>query len=228
MQIAINEIFGPTIQGEGFNMGKPCLFLRLMGCNLSCRFCDTPYTWDAKRFDLRSETTMMSVSDIKQALHELSNGVRHVVISGGEPVLQQTKLSLLTQSLHVDGWYTEIETAGTIAPQSFDMVKHWNVSPKMSNSGNAESKRLNGDALQELNNADSVCFKFVVEDLEDFEEIDSVVLQYSLSPIYIMPEGTDAQTILNTSRNIAEATIERGYTLTTRLHTLMYGNQRGI
>ena len=88
LMVNVNEIFGPTIQGEGPSTGVRCMFLRVSGCNLTCSWCDTPYTWDWKGqngevWDKESETHAMSVYDIIQRL--TGSGVKLVVISGGLP-----------------------------------------------------------------------------------------------------------------------------------------------
>ena len=82
MTLPISEVFGPTLQGEGPHAGRTVQFIRLGGCNLSCSWCDTPYTWDASRFNLRQELTPMSVQEI---LDRIIPGVP-IVLSGGEPL----------------------------------------------------------------------------------------------------------------------------------------------
>jgi 7-cyano-7-deazaguanosine (preQ0) biosynthesis protein QueE len=224
--LAVNEIFGPTFQGEGVNLGMPCMFLRLAGCNLACSWCDTPYTWDWQRFDIKQESHTTPVEDVYQVLSAAP--VKNLVISGGEPMLQQKNLYELTKRLHADGWHTEIETAGTVKPFTTELVKHFTVSPKLSNSGNDKKKRYNPEALSTLNLASHRCFKFVVSTLQDFDEIDGMVNDLRLSPVYIMPEGIHHDTITERLQAIASAAIERGYYLTTRLHVTVYGNKRGV
>lgn len=66
--LVVSEVFGPTHQGEGPHAGQLCAFVRLMGCNLSCSWCDTPYTWDASRYDLKAEGHRMTVEDRKSVV----------------------------------------------------------------------------------------------------------------------------------------------------------------
>ena len=225
-KLAVNEMFGPTFQGEGQHLGMPCVFLRLAGCNLACDWCDTPYSWDWKKYDKRDEVQLLSVNDV--ALRLIAYNLKNVVISGGEPMLQQRNLRILTSWLRRHGWFTEIETAGTIMPESLDLVHHFNVSPKLDNSGNAKGKRYNPQALTILNQAQSKTFKFVVSSIDDFDEIDEIVNQLQLSPVYIMPEGITHDEITRNAQEIAEYAIERRYFFTTRLHVSIYGNRRGV
>lgn len=223
--LAVSEIFGPTFQGEGKHLGMPCAFLRLAGCNLACVWCDTPYTWDWKRFDPKQEITRMTIDEVYGRISEM--WVRSLVISGGEPMLQEKLLSQLTARLHTEKWETHIETAGTIEPYTTELVKHWTVSPKLSNSGNGP-ERYNPAALEKINYAPSKSFKFVVSSISDFDEIDELVGEHGLSPVYIMPEGIKQDDIERHLAAVAGATIERGYNLTTRLHIQLYGNRRGV
>src|SRR5437016_1796340 len=117
--LVVSEIFGPTFQGEGPSLGRRCVFLRLGGCNLHCRWCDTPYTWDwtgrnGVAYEPRKELQPMDPMAVWESLRSL--GAETLVISGGEPMLQQASLlPLLDRTVNAE-WWVEIETAGTIAP----------------------------------------------------------------------------------------------------------------
>jgi 7-carboxy-7-deazaguanine synthase len=231
-RLAISEIFGPTFQGEGPSIGRPCLFLRLAGCNLACSWCDTPYTWDWNSYDKSKEVSIRTMWSVMAELRRLSRTHRqpitHLVISGGEPMLQGKALNTLCEWLRREGWTTEIETAGTVLPPSLTFVDHYNVSPKLSNSNNAIAARYRPDVLDRLNEAPSKAFKFVVEQPKDFNEIDELVNKHDLSPVYVMPEGVDADQIHERLSEIADEAIKRNYRITTRLHVTIYGNQRGV
>ena len=224
--LIVNEIFGVTFQGEGLNTGMPCVFLRTTGCNQSCVWCDTPYTWDWSRFDIKAESHKMSVEEAAEKLQ--SYPVKNLVISGGEPMLQQRSLGALTNILHNNGYHTEIETAGTIVPADLNMVSHWTCSPKLENSGNEKRKRYNAYAIDKINTAKSSCFKFVVSELDDFKEIDEIVDTHRLKKVYIMPLGTKKDDVNSTMQRIAETAIGKGYWLSQRLHVQMYGDKRGV
>lgn len=253
--LSVNEIFGPTFQGEGTSMGRPAIFLRLGGCNLTCSFCDTPFTWvySAKKAELHRdhvvydpaiENTLMSTDDVIEALIKQGlSGTRTLVISGGEPLLQVNDLSKMILDLttfHRD-WVgrIEIETNGTKMPKTsvseFDERVQFNVSPKLENSGISKDERLVGRSLQEYARRTrsihrTAVFKFVVMMTSDFDEIQGIVDTLKIAPdaVYIMPEGIDAGTVTVRLRELAEETIRRGWNLTTRLHVLVWGNKRAV
>lgn len=224
--LPVSEIFGPTIQGEGMNTGLPVHFMRLGGCNLACSWCDTPYTWDWERFDRSKEIERMSFEQILHVLRDASP--RRLVITGGEPMLHQRPLKELVHLLRGRGWYTEIETAGTIVPEDRNLVDHWTISPKLANSGNDAAKRYNPEAIDELQKTVSHAFKFVVSSVEDFDEIDSLVNRHFLWPVYVMPEGISHEAITKHTREIINQAIQRDYRVSTRLHVSIWGNVRGV
>ena len=78
-------------------MGVPSVFLRLATCNLSCRWCDTKYTWDWQNFDYETEVVDLEESEVQAKIQAFD--CSHLVITGGEPMLQQTGLAPLVKSL---------------------------------------------------------------------------------------------------------------------------------
>lgn len=234
--LAVNEIYDtPTFQGEGKNLGMPCYFLRLAGCNLACSWCDTPYAWDwkgvnGKAYDIREELHPLHVSDVVDTLERQGEEtkIRNLVISGGEPMLQQAALSTLIFALKTRGWWVEIETAGTRVPSPHNCADQFTVSLKLANSGNDVKKRRIPDAIHAFAKDSRSVFKFVVSSLSDFDEIDMLVRTYNLHPVYIMPEGKDENNINKHLQAVTVQALARGYYLTTRLQVLLYGNQRGV
>ncbi|HEU0166565.1 MAG TPA: radical SAM protein [Chloroflexota bacterium] len=232
-QLTVSEIFGPTYQGEGPSLGRRCVFLRLGGCNLRCRWCDTPYTWDwagvtGTKYDPHQELRQISAEQAWSDLH--SRGADMLVVSGGEPLLQQQPLAQLLELAHTAHYRIEIETAGTIAPtpRLAELVDQFNVSPKLAHSGNPDKERCRPQAIEALKASGKAIWKFVARGPEDLAEIGDIVERYGLAPVYVMAEGTDPETIAARSRELAEAVLARGWNLTTRLHILLYGNRRGI
>jgi len=225
-KLIINEIFGVTFQGEGKNIGKPVVFLRLGGCNLKCVWCDTPYTWDWSIYSPKDELHPMAISDVATALKKYP--VKHLVISGGEPLLQGQALWELRDQL--PKWYIEIETAGTREPPTVEIADAFNVSPKLEHSGNRFSKRHKPQVLRMLEASGRATFKFVASRPEDLDEIDAVVRHVRIVPshVYIMPLGITAHDIEEHSKALVESVLERRYNMTTRLHVTLFGNKRGI
>ncbi len=237
--LVVSEIFGPTFQGEGRSLGTPCVFLRLGGCNQTCVWCDTPYTWDwtgknGVTYNPTKELTPLSYRDTVASVMLRTEGapVRLLVISGGEPLLQQRRLCSFLEGLHNTdrAWDVEIETAGTIAPLPalVAQVSQFNVSPKLANSGNQLAKRYRPQVLRALQATGKATWKFVVTSNADFQEIDAIVGDNGLGPVYIMPEGKVADTVNSHAQAVAEEVVRRGYRLTTRLHVHLYGNRRGV
>ena len=222
------EIF-KTLQGEGPSAGTPTGFLRLATCNLKCSWCDTKYTWDWSQYDYSQEVATLATEDVRRRIDAL--GTNRLVITGGEPLMQQRALAPLASGLKSGGYSCEIETNGTLAP-SADMVSaidQWNVSPKLANSHNAIERRHIPNALQVFRNLDNAYFKFVVVEPEDLAELDDLIERYSIPKhrVLLMPEGTTPETLDRRSSWLAEACTDRGYRFTTRLHILLWGDKRG-
>ncbi|UBI40082.1 MULTISPECIES: 7-carboxy-7-deazaguanine synthase QueE [Streptomyces] len=222
------ETFAGTVQGEGPSTGSPAAFVRLSRCNLTCLpWCDTPYTWDTSRFDLARESRRMSVADV--LAWTLPQPEELVVITGGEPLLQQHAVILLAQALADSGKRVEIETNGTYLPSRKLIAAgaHFNVSPKLSNSTMPYARRIRPRALEAFAAAPHRAFKFVACEVGDLEEIDELVARHGLSPVWVMPQGTTAQAVIDGMRALAPEVVARGYRLSTRLHVLMWGDERG-
>jgi 7-cyano-7-deazaguanosine (preQ0) biosynthesis protein QueE len=226
-ELVLSEVFGPTFQGEGPSIGRRAGFVRLGRCNLDCSWCDTPYTWDWDRYDPAIELQHGSVESVLAQLVGMAPEI--VVITGGEPLLQQRRVIPLLEGCVEQGWPVEIETNGTIAPDErvVGLVAQWNVSPKLANSGVAFEKRIRPDALAALRATGRAVFKFVVADTADLDEVASVVDAHDLVPVWIMPEGTEPAALVERARALSDPVLARGWNLTPRLHVLLWGDQRG-
>lgn len=227
----VSEVFGPTVQGEGPQTGQVCGFLRLMACNLHCAWCDTPYTWDANRYDLKAEGTPVEVLDLIDQVIRMA--VPTLVISGGEPLLHQRRPAweqLLT-ALPNSGISVSVETNGTIMPTDVTLegVSTIVASPKLAHAGDPRSERIRMDVLALLNRHEAH-FKFVAQVPGDLDEIAQLVEPLDIDParVWVMPEGTGAATQLDGLRVLAEHVIARRWNLSTRLHVLVWGNKRGV
>lgn len=216
-----------TIQGEGDSIGKPAVFLRLHLCNLTCTWCDTPYTWKRTTPEFWQESQDW---DIDRAVSEISIFNQHrLVLTGGEPMMQQKMISQLLK--RVPDWDIEIETNGTISPiQDLAERCQFNVSPKLANSGNKERSRLKPDVLRAYNALPKTTFKFVAQSVDDVREIDAIVAECAIDPhkIIIMPEGKNEASIREHALAVVEEVKNRGWRLVPRLQVTLWGNQRGI
>ena len=229
MKLPVSEIFF-SIQGEGVNIGKPSIFIRLYFCNLSCVWCDSKYTWENQ--DKAKEGIDYFLMDIQEILNYISKfDCNRVVITGGEPLLHQEKLKNLLKELKNKGYYIEIETNGTIKPKEeiIKLVDLFNVSPKLSNSKVDYKLRIRNEVLKVFSEINNSIFKFVICDVKDLDEVDELVKKLNIKKekVYLMPEGTDEKTIKERSLWLMDESKKRNYNFTTRLHILMFGNQRG-
>jgi 7-carboxy-7-deazaguanine synthase len=223
-ELIVSELFGPTIQGEGPSIGQRAGFVRLGRCLLDCRWCDSAFSWDWRRFDPAVELERRSTADVLACLETMR--VPLVVITGGEPLLQQRDLVGLVDGCHQRGWRVEVETAGVLVPV-LD-VDQWNVSPKLANSGVSLERRYKPDVLKAFEATGAAVFKFVVADPDDLHEVDRIVSECRLTNIWVMPEGTTGELVSSRLRQLAPFVVERGWNVTTRLHILVWGDRRGV
>ena len=234
-KLAVNEIFGPTLAGEGPSIGRPCSFLRMAACNLACVWCDSKYTWDWKNYDPKVEVHSMTTPEAYKAVKRVLQKTNPMlVISGGEPMLQQDRLAELMEMFHndedLDDLWIEIETAGTISPElEFDYwVDAYNVSPKLEHSGNELSLRYRPQVLEDLRDTGKVQgWKFVAQEPSDLDEIAKLVKKHELFPVYVMPEGKNQADLSRHSAGLVDAIIARGWRMTPRLHIQLWGTERG-
>jgi len=223
------EIFH-SIQGEGVHAGTPAVFLRLAHCNLACVWCDTRYTWDWEHYDQRKEVASVSIDEAKEEIRRF--GCQNLVVTGGEPLVQQRALAPLLERLKSSGFWIEVETNGTIVPgkKSLGLVDHWSVSPKLGNSGNPLSSRENPRVLRLFRDLPSSHFKYVVEKAEDLMELRSMLDEYEVPPekVVLMPQAQNKDALLERSPWLAEICRSEGYLFSTRLQILLWGNRRGV
>jgi len=163
--IQLNEIFY-SIQGEGAFTGTPAVFVRLAGCNLSCRFCDTDY----------SLKEMATVSEIVRRVEETGDGCRMVILTGGEPLAQNESLELI-EALRRAGRRVHIESNGTIDTQLQDDI--WlTVSPK---------ERLSKQMAERANEA-----KLIVDKRVPLEWVEHFPIK---TTIFLQPEGNKPRNV---------------------------------
>ncbi len=225
--LTISEVFGPTFQGEGPSVGQRAGFVRLGRCPLDCVWCDTKYSWDWANYDADKELSTWTSDALLTRLEGMQ--VDLVVITGGEPMLQQHAMVTLLDGCRERGWRVEVETNGTIRPAVADgLVTQWNVSPKLANSGVPRARRYRPDVLRAFEATGRAVFKFVVTSPAELDEIAAMAEECGLSTVYVMPEGTDAATVTRRLQELAGPVLDRGWRLTPRLHILVWGDRRGV
>ena len=225
----ISEIFY-SIQGEGRLIGTPSVFIRTSGCNLRCVWCDTPYTsWTPEGEDWT----------IKEVLREVRKySARHIVITGGEPLLA-AEIQELAAALKRAVAHITIETAATIfKPVACDLVS---LSPKLANSTPwrrqegkfaqmHEKRRLDLDVIQKFIDGYDYQLKFVADQKRDFDEIRAILDQLKdvdSGRVLIMPQGKTSKELRRKARWIVELCKKNGFGYTPRLHIELFGNRRG-
>lgn len=228
----ISEIFY-SLQGEGELTGVPSVFVRTSGCNLRCTWCDTPYaSW-------HPEGEPRSVAQIVAAVQEHPSA-RHVVLTGGEPMIAK-EIRELAAKLKNLGYHLTIETAATVAPEGIacDLAS---LSPKLLNSApdavehgtwrkKHEATRWQPEVVRAWIDACAYQFKFVVTRPEDIDELEHMLAAVKRDiprhRVLLMPEGTSLEKMRTRAPWLAEICKTRGYRYAHRLHLELYGNKRG-
>lgn len=208
-----------SFQGEGPWTGQRCVFVRFSRCNLKCVFCDTPESWDWSRYKPTEVSEKIPIAELASWVR--NRAVNMMVITGGEPMLQQPAMAALAGA--VPNIRVQVETNGTIMPATelASAVDLWVVSPKLANSGMTYSVRIKPSALTALAATGRAVFKFVVTDPEnDLDEIGQLVDEHRLAPVWVMPEGTTRETVLAGMDRLYGLATERGWNVSTRLHIL--------
>ena len=225
--LRLSEVFR-SIQGEGELAGVDSVFVRTVGCNLRCRWCDTPYTsWDPEAGE------RVGVAELADRV--LSEECRHVVLTGGEPLLAPGVVPL-TRILRDAGRHVTVETAGTVfRPVAADLVS---LSPKLANSTPDGPRRDRHEALRDapavvrrLLTGYDYQLKFVVEGDRDLPEIDAWLAAHppaEKSRTFLMPQARTAAEYAALAPRVAALAGWHGSRFGPRLHVARWGDRRGV
>ncbi|MCS7239461.1 MAG: 7-carboxy-7-deazaguanine synthase QueE [Thermoguttaceae bacterium] len=227
--LPIAEIFC-SLQGEGLLTGTKSAFVRVAGCNLRCRFCDTPYA------SLRAEGNPLSIGAILQEVDRFK--VAHVVLTGGEPMLFPA-IEPLSQALAARGYHITVETNGTIyRPVSCHLMS---VSPKLSNSTPSseeastwaslhEKRRFVPEVVRRLIREYPYQLKFVIDRPEDLAEVEEYLANFpeaEPSRILLMPQGVNLTELREKQTWLEPYCQQKGYVFCPRRHIEWFGGVRG-
>lgn len=238
-RIPVLEVFGPTVQGEGALVGQKTMFVRTAGCDYRCSWCDSAFTWDGSAKD---EIQLLTAEEIFLRLESLAAGrYSHVTLSGGNPALLPS-LGELVKLLKQKGIRTAVETQGTKWQPWLAEIDDVTVSPKPPSSG----MTTDDDKLEELMNRlcktnTSVCLKVVVFDEADLQYAVDMHERYAGIP-FVLQTGNPDVASANDDELIkgllkryewlieqaaAEPRLNDAKVLP-QLHTLVWGNKRGV
>lgn len=252
-KLPVHEVFGPTIQGEGMVIGRKTMFIRTGGCDYSCAWCDSSFTWDGS-----AKPTLMTPVQIWERLLQASgykyDGVynfNHVTISGGNPALFNAPIDQLIDILKEHEIQVGLETQGSRWQDWFSKVDDLTISPKPPSSG----METNWDVLDEIIDrlafdAPCVCteysLKVVIFDELDFEYAKKVYQRYVVerrsayaSDFYVSVGNADAKEdgdisgrLLNKLEWLWDKVIAdpecNNWKPLPQLHTLVWANKRGV
>jgi 7-carboxy-7-deazaguanine synthase len=230
--VRIAEVY-PSLQGEGQHTGTPSAFVRTTGCNLRCWFCDTPFTsW-------QPEGRNVVIADLVRQVREF--GVEHVVLTGGEPLLQPDCVPFCA-ALLADGHYVTMETAGTVFRSA--PVSLMSISPKLANSAPArvgtldaarwqkrhERTRTNREVISRLIESTPYQFKFVVDQPSDLREIVDYLAEWpqvGREQVWLMPQARTRDELAAKSSWLEAEAARWGFRFSSRWQIAQFDNQRG-
>lgn len=240
------EIFH-TIQGEGISAGCPAVFVRASLCNLHCVWCDTDHTWNFQGTPWkhekdaipgytkhRKEDVIIELEPAEIAGRILAYACPRVVITGGEPLLQEAGFLEMIGRIRreMPDCVIEVETNGTRVPSPAfaEAVDQFNVSPKLANSGMEASLRLIPEALAWFAGSPKAWFKFVVSSAADLAEIQTIRTRFGIPAgrVLLMPEGRTAADLDRSAARLADICRDLGFRFCDRLHIRLWGDKRGV
>jgi 7-carboxy-7-deazaguanine synthase len=231
--LQVSEFFFDTIQGEGVSAGQTAAFLRVTGCTLDCKWCDSAEVWrEGDRYSFNELCSMMILSGL---VTKLQQG-QHLILTGGSPLKQQESLVLFINrftELFNFKPYIEVENECVLMPTpAFEaIVDQWNNSPKLANSGMKERARYRPMVLAHTSQLKNSWFKFVIDVEEDWQEIQQMFIDTNLiqkNQIILMPCGATQEELMRTRTPVAELAIKHGVRFSDRLHVTLWNQKTGV
>lgn len=240
-KLPIMEIFGPTIQGEGMVIGQKTMFVRTAGCDYSCAWCDSAFTWDGTG---KKDIVQMEAEEIWEELKNLGGiGFSFVTISGGNPALLKN-LGSLVDLLHQNQIKVCLETQGSKWQDWFLDIDELTISPKPPSSNMKTDFAMLETILKKLgdrNTGKSVSLKVVVFDDQDYQYAKEVYHRYPQVPFFLQV-GNDDNRTTNDQELISRLLVKYEWLIDKvmlddemtnvkvlpQLHTYIWGNKRGV
>ncbi len=239
-RIPVLEIFGPTVQGEGMVIGVKTMFVRTAGCDYSCSWCDSAFTWDGSAKD---EIRWMEPEEIAGELERLAGGRTpgHVTLSGGNPALLRP-LGGLIDLLHSRGALVALETQGSRWQDWFADIDELTLSPKPPSSGMDTDWTVLETIAARLAEAGRLpSLKVVVMSAEDLAYAKEVHRRFPEIPMFLQAgndrlEEPDAAALRNYLADRYERLVDMvmddpewsRVRVLPQLHAWLWGNKRGV
>ncbi len=240
-KIPVMEIFGPTIQGEGMVIGQKTMFVRTAGCDYSCSWCDSAFTWDGTGKHLIRQ---MEPEEIWKQLQELGGeGFSHVTISGGNPALLKN-MDGLVELLKGNGIKLCLETQGSRWQDWMMDIDELTISPKPPSSGMITNYEALDGIIERLRTPSfkgNVSIKVVIFNDDDFEYARNIHKRYPHLPFFMQVGNEDTVTmdrselvscLLAQYESLIEKVIAdpelKEVKVLPQLHALVWGNKRGV
>lgn len=231
----VSEVFGPTIQGEGPLVGRPTCFVRLGGCDYRCDWCDSLHAVLVQHYP---EWSPMTPEAILGEVERLAGGPILITVSGGNPALY--RLDAFLALAHERGHRVALETQGSIPRKWFALLDHLILSPKPPSSRMRFDPGKLAECISLAGPDTQVALKVVVFDGVDFDFARQVGRLHPDLPFYLQPgnhtpphlaDHVDVDGVLERTRWLVERVgAERWYNAAVipQLHTLLWGNRRGV
>lgn len=255
-KMPVMEIFGPTIQGEGMVVGRKTMFVRTGGCDYSCSWCDSAFTWNGEQ-----KATMMTAQEVFAQLHALGDievasrgdfmsdaqpirptrrNFDHVTISGGNPALIGGAMDEFIDLCSANGIEVGLETQGSRWQEWFTKVSDLTISPKPPSSGMKTDFNMLDEIIHRLEQArTNFTLKVVIFDDKDFAYAKHVAQRYGQRLFYVsvgnedaLEEGDISGRLLQKldwlwNKVLADHECNDWRPLP-QLHTLVWANKRGV
>jgi 7-carboxy-7-deazaguanine synthase len=235
-RIPVMEIFGPTIQGEGMVVGQKTMFVRTGGCDYSCSWCDSAFTWNGEQ-----KANMMSAAEVAMELGKIGgNNFNHVTISGGNPALIGDAMAEFIEICHENDIKVGLETQGSRWQDWFKNIDDLTISPKPPSSNmKTDWAKLDDIVLKLVEAETNFSLKVVVFDHDDFEYAKSVHRLYPQVPFFVSVGNEDPKEDGDISGRLLQkldwlwdkvlADPEaNNFKPLPQLHTLVWANKRGV
>ncbi|MFB7138369.1 7-carboxy-7-deazaguanine synthase QueE [Gottfriedia sp. NPDC056225] len=236
-KIPVLEIFGPTVQGEGMAIGQKTMFIRTAGCDYSCSWCDSSFTWDGSE---KENIKWMTAEEVLENLVTLGGDTfSHITISGGNPALLPS-LGPVVELLKEKNMTLALETQGSRWQSWLPSIDEVTLSPKPPSSGMNTDFDMLGSIIQNLENHPKFCLKVVIFDEKDLAYAENVHQKFPHVPFFLQvgnswlnaDDGTLLQYMLKRYEWLIDEAMKskifKNVKVLPQLHAFVWGNKRGV